>query len=130
MRRGFSILLILFFGLGPLSATAGASDDNSTLPACCRRGGAHHCALAMQRAAADASLPPGSTPVVSAPLTCPYYPGAAVAITGPVPALAASPARLPILTVGFYSAATVATPGLSSPNRTHSGRGPPANLLS
>lgn len=130
MRRGFSILLILFFGLGPLSATAGASDGNATLPACCRRGGAHHCALAMQRAAADASLPPGSTPVVSTPLTCPYYPGAAVAITGPAPALVAVAAHLPVLAASFYSAAAVATPSLSIPNRTHAGRGPPANLLS
>jgi hypothetical protein len=44
MRRVFSIFLILFFGLGPLSALVEGSDDAS-LPACCRRLGAHHCAM-------------------------------------------------------------------------------------
>ena len=44
MRRGFSIFLILFFGLGPLSALIDGSEDAS-LPPCCRRHGAHHCAM-------------------------------------------------------------------------------------
>ena len=45
MRRALSILLVLFFGLGPLTATLQGSDD-SRLPACCRRNGAHHCVMA------------------------------------------------------------------------------------
>jgi hypothetical protein len=40
MRRVFPILLILVFSLGPLSPTLGASED-TRLPACCRRHGAH-----------------------------------------------------------------------------------------
>ena len=44
MRRGFSIFLVLFFGLGPLSALVDGSEDAS-LPPCCRRHGAHHCAM-------------------------------------------------------------------------------------
>jgi hypothetical protein len=44
MRRALSILLVLLFGAGPLSFAFSLSDDIS-LPACCRRLGAHHCAM-------------------------------------------------------------------------------------
>ncbi len=66
MRRGFSILLALLFGLSPLSAIAGS--DDAGLPACCRRLGAHHCAMTTQMASrmheADRQTE------VSPPVTC------------------------------------------------------------
>ncbi|MGA7342103.1 MAG: hypothetical protein WBE72_01135 [Terracidiphilus sp.] len=125
MRRGFSIFLILLFGLGPLSATLEASDD-AGLPPCCRRHGAHHCAMAMQMAAAEAQS--DSRPAFSAPLTCPYYPGATAAILAPVPALIAVAARLPALMAQAYRSAIARTAAHSNPSRTHAGRGPPREI--
>jgi len=48
MRRALSILLMVLFGAGPLSFAFSLSDDIS-LPACCRRLGAHHCAMDSQQ---------------------------------------------------------------------------------
>ena len=48
MRKLLSILLLALFGLpfvSPLFALSG--DAEGSLPACCRRGGAHHCAMMM-----------------------------------------------------------------------------------
>lgn len=68
MRRALSILLVLLFGAGPLSFAFNASDEAS-LPACCRRLGAHHCAMNNQQAqdvAANAALKARSR--------CPQFP--------------------------------------------------------
>lgn len=123
MRRGFSILLILFFGLGPLAATLEASDD-AGLPACCRRNGAHHCAMSMEMAA-SAQAQPGSTPTVSAPLTCPAYPGSEAAVMGSVLALVTDQTNLPVPAARVYKSAAAPALALSNPSRTHAGRGPP-----
>jgi hypothetical protein len=125
MRRGFSILLILFFGLGPLSAIADGSDD-AGLPACCRRHGAHHCAMYAQIMAMRAGLAVDTTPEFSAPSTCPLYHGPEFSMLTPAHALAVAQA-------GFRAEFTRAAAPLferiaasSSPNRAHAVRGPPA----
>ena len=46
MRRAISIFLILFFWLGPLETLLPGGED-ARLPACCRRHGAHHCAMTL-----------------------------------------------------------------------------------
>ncbi|MGB6742522.1 MAG: hypothetical protein WBE38_02610 [Terracidiphilus sp.] len=125
MRRILAILLVLFFGLGPLSATLEASDD-ANLPLCCRRHGAHHCAMAAMMAAKMAAAQRHSAPAFSAPTTCPRYPGAAAMITSPVPALTAAASALPSLRTQAYKSAATRTAVPSSPSRTHAGRGPPA----
>ncbi len=81
MRRGFSILLILFFGLGPLSAFVDGSEDAS-LPACCRRHGAHHCAMNV-RATGDEGAGARRRFFCSANL--PDYPDAAIRMLRPGP---------------------------------------------
>ncbi|MGB7548225.1 MAG: hypothetical protein WBM14_10785, partial [Terracidiphilus sp.] len=86
MRRVLSIFLVLLFGLGPLSATLEASDD-ARLPPCCRRHGAHHCAMAEAMIARMAQAASG-TPAFTAPSHCPFYPTNASAILAPVYALA------------------------------------------
>ncbi len=49
MRRGLAILLMVLFSFPLISPALFASDAGSNLPACCRRGGRHHCAMmAMQ----------------------------------------------------------------------------------
>lgn len=125
MRRGFSILLILFFGLGPLSVTLGAIDDAS-LPACCRRHGAHHCALSSETSTPTVNS--GSTPVVSAPLTCPYYPGSIATLTGSIKALVAAAASVPASASRSYRSAASRIAAVSIPGRAHAGRGPPSQI--
>jgi hypothetical protein len=126
MRRSFAILMILFFGLGPLTATLEASDDAS-LPACCRRHGTHHCAMDARIAADMAGMhQQGSAPAFTAPNTCPYYPGSAAVLASPAPALAASGTLQPSLTAQAYKQVAIRTRVLLSPVRTHAGRGPPA----
>jgi hypothetical protein len=128
MRRGFSIFLILFFGLGPLSVFIDSEDAN--LPACCRRHGAHHCAMAMRMAAIMRDAASGKMPMASAPMTCPEYPGAAALFTAPAPALTIAAAGLPVpRQQARVALADYAAPE-ATPTRTHAGRGPPATTPS
>jgi len=129
MRRGFSIFLILFFGLGPLSALVDSSADAS-LPACCRRQGAHHCVLYAQSGAMRAGRGIDPTPGFSTPPTCPLYRGPnftmlmpAHAITAARPSFRAEFTRTPAPTFELMAA-------FSRPSRAHAGRGPPAANLS
>jgi len=126
MRRGFSIFLILFFGLGPLSAFIDGSED-AGLPPCCRRHGMHHCAMYAQIMAMRAGRGIDPTPSFSVPLTCPLYHGPAFSMLMPAHALTASPVafraefkRAPAPTLERMAA-------FSRPSRAHSGRGPPAS---
>ena len=124
MRRGFSIFLILLFGLGPLSALADGSEDAS-LPPCCRRHGVHHCAMSM-RMAAMAHLPPESGPAFTIPSTCPNYPGLSITILMPSHALTAAQAS-PHVAITRLVATAFERDGMhEGSSRTYDGRGPPA----
>jgi hypothetical protein len=122
MRRGLSIFLILFFGLGPLAAALPGSEE-SRLPPCCRRHGKHHCAM-MQRMAQTAS----GQPIVTAPATCPLFPGYGVLNSASVDALAAAPVSLPVLLAQAHAPAAGRAAARFSPIRSRAGRSPPANL--
>ena len=124
MRRSLSIFLILFFWLGPLAAILPVSDE-SRLPPCCRRHGAHHCAMAMRMAALMAQSASGK-PFFTAPVTCPLFPGYTAAPVSTIPALAASPVRLPVLLAQPHSPAAGRAAARLSQIRTRAGRGPPA----
>jgi hypothetical protein len=131
MRRLLSIFLgafqAAFFSLGPLAATLEAS-DHARLPACCRRQGAHHCAMNMQSASSLADAASGSA-VLTAPSTCPAFPAATVATaTGPQ-ALAASSVRMPALLAQLHSPAAGRASARLSNLRTRLSRGPPASQL-
>jgi hypothetical protein len=124
VRRGFSILLVLIFLLGPLATLPAASEDAS-LPACCRRNGEHHCAMAMQGMAAATPVPAGASPVLQAPLQCPYYPHSAVR-NAPVHAVAVTfPNGAALLVQPYRHTAGRAAP-LLNPVAPLAGRGPPA----
>jgi hypothetical protein len=127
MRRAFSIFLILFFGLGPMTATLQA-DDDSGLPACCRRHGAHHCEMTARMAAMLAQR--GSAePILTAPSTCPYFPGYTVA-PAPAPlALGTSPISLPVMLAQPHTPEATRAAARMSQIRTRAGRGPPASSL-
>lgn len=127
MRRGFSIFLVLFFGLWPLSSALDAGED-ANLPPCCRRHGAHHCAMAMQMARMMEQARNGSAPIVTTPLTCPYYPGPGALLVGPTPALASTAAPLPDPLESAFAQAARRTPVFSRPATTHAGRGPPTAI--
>lgn len=125
MQRGISIFLVLFFSLGPLAALSPASDD-AVLPPCCRRNGAHHCAMYMQRMAARMVVPPGAPPIARAPSHCPYYPHNPTVWTTPVRALISAPIGLPEQLAQPHSPAAVRAAARLSHIRARSGRGPPA----
>jgi hypothetical protein len=124
MRRGFSIFLILFFGLGSLSAFIGGSEDAS-LPQCCRRHGAHHCAMYARIMAMRAGLRDDPTPGFSAPLTCPLYHGPAFSMLMPAYALTAAPARFRTEATLAFASPAGRSPAFSRPSLAHAGRGPP-----
>lgn len=70
VRRLLAISLLLLFNLpavSPLFALAATSDAN--LPACCRRNGAHHCAMQMGPTATS-----NGPAFSSVPEKCPAYP--------------------------------------------------------
>jgi hypothetical protein len=126
MRRGLSILLVLFFSLGPLTAMLQA-DEDSRLPACCRRDGKHHCAMSEETAARLALAAAG--PVFTAPARCPFFPRAISQSTNPTCGLANTATNLPdFLTRPLPLLATRAAAVLA-PIRTRPSRGPPASTL-
>jgi hypothetical protein len=127
MRRALAIFLALFFSLGPLAATLEGGDD-ARLPACCRRQGAHHCTMPAQMASMLADAASG-TPVLTAPSTCPAFPGSAAATPAAPQALAGSAISLPALLAHPHSAVSGRAAARLSQYRTRAGRGPPHFFL-
>jgi hypothetical protein len=124
MRRGLSILLALLFGVGPLSVLLPGGDE-ATLPACCRRLGAHHCAMAAQMAAMVARAEAGKASI-SAPSTCPNYPGPTIALLTPAAhAMIADAAEPPTFETAARARQSIDWPELSGSGLSHAGRGPP-----
>ena len=126
MRRVSSIFLILFFSLGPLAGTLQA-DDESGLPPCCQRHGAHHCTMSMHMTALMSQSTSGGRSIFTAPSTCPSFPGYTAGPTSTIVALAGSPTGLPVLLLQAHTPTHVRTTGLLNQIRTHAGRGPPAS---
>jgi hypothetical protein len=120
MRRGFSLLLLAIFLLGPLAAAMG--DDDASLPPCCRRNGAHHCSMARLKAAILAS----GQPIVTAPSTCPNYPGENALTTPPLHGLAPAATAEISLPAASHTPAAARAAARASNARTRSSRAPPA----
>src|ERR1035437_4665338 len=125
MRRFFSILMILLFGLGPLSATLPASAE-SRLPACCRRHGTHHCAMSAKMAAGESQASSESDPVFTTPLHCPSFPATVAASTTPIHALVTPAAGLPVLFAQTHSPSASAGATQMTQFGDHTTRGPAA----
>jgi hypothetical protein len=123
MRRGLSIALVLVFLLGPLSAALEGSEE-SRLPACCRRHGAHHCMMSEQ----TARMMSGSGPAFSPPAHCPLFPEYRAVTMAPAHALAASVASLPAPLAQAHTPSAARAAALVTQVRTRAGRGPPASL--
>jgi hypothetical protein len=69
MLRGLAMLLVALFGFAPISPLVLASDADSRLPACCRRGGKHSCAM-------TASQPASSSGETLQAARCRFFPPA------------------------------------------------------
>jgi len=122
MRRALAGLLLTILSL-PLIAPAFASAPNdSQLPACCRRGGKHHCAMSMEMAGS-----PSHFHVASA--RCPYSPFGHAPFVLPH-ALAA--ALIPAGTADFSGCADIVRAAEAgyriSADRARHKRGPPLTL--
>ncbi|MEI9969580.1 MAG: hypothetical protein WDM87_13505 [Terracidiphilus sp.] len=125
MRRVCSIFLILFFAVGPLSAFVDGSED-AGLPPCCRRHGAHHCAMYAQIMAMRAGRGIDLMPGFSAPLTCPLYHGLSFAMLMPAHALAAAPTTVRAEHTLAPAPTFERIVTFSRPSWAYAGRGPPA----
>jgi hypothetical protein len=72
MRRMSAILLMALFSFSLISPAVLASDTDSKLPACCRRGGKHHCTM-------TASQSESSSGRAMQAGRCPFFPTAKAA---------------------------------------------------
>jgi|SRR5438045_3195912 len=122
MRRALSISLILLLWLPALAAVLPASAD-SLLPFCCRRNGAHHCAM---DADANSSQNGNSGPTVRGPSHCPQFPAAIPATISPLFVTASALAGWPALTSGIYSNVARRDAARAGRLRTQLDRGPPS----
>jgi hypothetical protein len=108
-----------------LPALALAQGPESNLPACCRRNGAHHCAMAMRSNA----MPASGTNLSALPQHCPAYPALVtplrhVNLTAPAgPAAFAELVSNPAIRRQTEARACV------SPDCARHKRGPPSTLL-
>jgi len=125
MRRGLSLFFALLFGLGPLALLRPDSDDAS-LPACCRRHGAHHCAMSARLAEMAAQAAAGKSDFLAAPSTCPQFPAVDSTSTLPVHALIVSPAAQPIPSPQPRFALAIRAAAPQAPCQTRSTRAPPS----
>jgi hypothetical protein len=123
MRRALALLLMAVFSF-PLIAPAWIAGNASDLPACCRRNGKHHCAMA----AADTGTASGSVVRTILP-KCPNYPTAHAA---PGERNVALPQNSQAVFASLFHRPTVQTRTESkyrvSFSRSRSKRGPPTLL--
>src|SRR5665213_180782 len=120
MRRGCSILMIALLWLAPFLALLPGSDD-ARLPACCRRHGAHHCA--MDAATPAVAVTTATTQILQSPRHCSSFP-ASVPASGSVFAL--PPSALPSLSAPSLLRQSRVTAEALHFAVLHAGRGPPS----
>jgi hypothetical protein len=128
MRRVLSICLVFILGFGPLSAAVQANDDDSRLPACCRRHGTHHCAMSDSMVARMVAAASGQ-PTLTATSHCPLYPNGSCVPNNGVRALADSSNDLPVLLAQEHSHVSAIAAARPNQLRTRADRGPPASNI-
>jgi hypothetical protein len=118
--RILSISLTLLLWLGPIASLLPGVDE-SQLPFCCRRHGAHHCAMDT----------PAQTPGLAfkAPSRCPQFPAALAASTAPASGLASSIAGPFSLLVGKFSPGVTRDDARAGQARNCADRGPPTAAI-
>lgn len=128
MRRALAIFLTLFFGLGPLTALAAESGD-TRLPACCRRHGAHHCAMSDGSGASVGARDAGSMHFFAPPVHCPLYPHGTPAPSSSTHAIAVAHAQPSVLLAAGYRSIEHRLALANRSLRTLSVRGPPSPAI-
>ena len=76
------MLLVALFGFAPISPLVLASDADSRLPACCRRGGKHSCAMMASQPASSSGPTLQAARCVSFPPAQAIPPGRTVSLRG------------------------------------------------
>jgi hypothetical protein len=125
MRRALSISLILLLWL-PAVAAVVPGNGEARLPFCCRRSGAHHCAMDEDTNSAQSG---NSGLIVKAPSRCAQFPGAIPATISPVFVTTTSPSHWPALTAGICSRVTRRDAARAGRLRAQLDRGPPSLAL-
>ncbi|HUV97287.1 MAG TPA: hypothetical protein VMV98_07435 [Acidobacteriaceae bacterium] len=119
MRRWFASILLLLTALLPLQPLIASAQADASLPACCRRNGAHHCMMMATLMLADSgtqsSVRPSPCPLWRIPVS-----PAVVAVAAAPPSLSSNPA--------FAEDVVALAPALLliSLARSRSARAPPA----
>ncbi|WP_141223934.1 hypothetical protein [Granulicella pectinivorans] len=118
MRRLLSILLLLAFGLPGVTPLFALSSAEGTVPVCCRRAGAHHCA-----ASADATQ---GTRVSAPGMHCPFCPSTAPG-AGHVSPLMVSSVQQELPSIASHPTGVAQTESKLriAESRSRSERGPP-----
>lgn len=123
MRNALAVLLMIVFSLPLIAPALASSPDESSLPACCRRNGRHHCAMSgMALGTVDSRYT-----VLSE--RCPYSPFARVTLMAPH--VFASPRGISFMrAAGPTAVVRDAEAGYRiSADRTRRKRGPPLLAL-
>lgn len=122
MRRASALSVLAAIGYLLIAPLTLASPE-SNLPACCRRAGAHHCAMAAEAAP---STGPAFQPV---PSKCPFFPAAVTTpVAGSVTLSGNAVLRFGLLVSHPAAQAPTEARGRICFSRSHQKRGPPLNL--
>jgi hypothetical protein len=127
MRRVPAILLLVLFSFSPIAPVLFV-DSESNLPACCRRGGKHHCN--MMGGMTDMAEAPPSAPATDAlRAKCPFFPCARAVTPNAEAELLAPSQSAGVSVVGQIATAAQANAGYrTSFSHSHQKRGPPSLL--
>jgi len=123
MRRWFASVLLLLTAFLPLQPLIASAQADASLPACCRRNGAHHCMMLQEMMLADSGTQSSVRPSPCPLWKIPARP-AVVAVAAAPPALSSNPA--------FADDVVAVAPALILIRlaRSRSARAPPAAPLS
>jgi hypothetical protein len=123
MRRWFASVLLLLTALLPLQPLIASAQADASLPACCRRSGAHHCMMVRSMMLTDSGT---QTSVRPAP--CPLW---NMTISPAVVAVAAAPLSFSSKPAVAEDVVVLAPPFLGVRlTRSRSARAPPATDFS
>ena len=126
VRRALSIALLGLFGISLIPPSVFASDDDSGLPACCRRNGRHRCTLVNTMAAGEGS----SSGAALQSSRCRVFPDATRVPVSPRAGVFETPlAPATYLPISLAEHQATETPSPVLFHSPHQQRGPPELLL-
>lgn len=124
MRRGPAIMLVFLFSFS-LIGPALFVDDESNLPACCRRDGKHHCAMVDRDMAQE---PPSGAAAGALRTKCPFFPSGGAVLPHSCGAVLAACQTAGAVVSQIAGPAQAEARYRISFSRSHQKRGPPTLL--